>query len=119
MVTIGWTGWLDKKDMKQMTNFQIIYWRDIPAQVKVKAGRERTGRQLSQRFNVAYDEAAMRAGVTESKDYLSQWRRSDWEVREGELAEVADALAAELEAAYPPERLRKLIKQLGFEEGGA
>jgi prolyl-tRNA synthetase len=97
-------------------NYQIIYWRDIPAQVKVKAGRERSGKPLSQRFTVAIDEAAMQAGLTESSDYLSQWRMSDWQEREGEPAEVAEAIAAELEAAYPPQRLRQLIKQLGLEE---
>jgi len=101
-------------------NYQIIYWRDIPAQVKVKAGRERSGKPLSQRFTVAIDEAAMRAGLTESSDYLSQWRMSDWQectpCMAREPAEVAEAVARELEEAYPPQRLRQLIKQLGREE---
>jgi hypothetical protein len=97
-------------------NYQIIYWRDIPAQVKVKVGRERGGKPLSSRFSVAIDEAAMQAGLSESSDYLSQWRMSGWQEREGEPAEVAEAVAAELEDAYPPERLRQLIKQLGLEE---
>ncbi len=99
-------------------NYQIIFWRDIPAQVKVKEGRERTGRPLSKRFNVAIDEAAMRAGLTESGDYLGEWRKSDWQEREGELVETADALAAELEAAYPADRLRTLVAQFGLEKGG-
>lgn len=98
------------------TKYQIIYWRDIPAQVKVKAGRRRAGRPLSSRFPVAIDEAAMRAGITESDDYLAEWRNGDWQEREGELETVADALVAELETAYPPERLRKLVKQHGLEE---
>jgi hypothetical protein len=100
-------------------NYQIIFWRDIPAQVKVKAGRERSGKPLSQRFTVAIDEAAMRAGLTESNDYLSQWRMSGWQEREGEPATVAEAVAAELEEAYPPPRLRQLIQQLGLEEEDA
>ncbi|KAA3658517.1 MAG: hypothetical protein DWQ04_24825 [Chloroflexi bacterium] len=97
--------------------YQIIYWRDIPAQVKVKAGRKRGGRPLSNRFPVAIDEAAMRAGKTESDHYLAEWRNGDWLEREGELDEVAEALIAELEAAYPPERLRSLIQQHGLESG--
>jgi hypothetical protein len=96
--------------------YQIIYWRDIPAQVKVKAGRERKGRELSKRFNVAIDEAAMRAGLTESKVYLAEWRKSDWQDREGELLETVDALVAELEAKYSPERLRALVQQHGLEK---
>jgi hypothetical protein len=98
------------------TKYQIIYWRDIPAQVKAKAGRERAGKPLSQRFSVAIDEAAMRAGLTESGDYLTQWRMSDWQEHNGEPAEVLEALAAELEAAYPPQRLRRLVDQFGLEE---
>lgn len=96
--------------------YQIIYWRDIPAQVKAKAGRKRSGRPLSPRFTVAIDEAAMQAGKTESDDYLAQWRNGDWQEQDGEPEEVVDLLVAELEAAYPPERLRKLVKQYGLEE---
>ncbi len=98
--------------------YQIIFWRDIPAQVKVKAGRERVGRPLSNRFPVAIDKAAMRAGKTESNDYLAEWRSSDWQEREGEPEAVADVLVAELEAAYPPQRLHTLIQQLGLEKEG-
>ena len=99
-----------------LIKYQIVYWRDIPAQVKVKAGRKRMGRPLSNRFPVAIDEAAMRAGLTGSDEYLSQWRNSEWQDRDGELEEVADALVAELEASYPPERLRALIEQHGLED---
>ncbi|MDX1413293.1 MAG: virulence factor [Candidatus Promineifilaceae bacterium] len=95
--------------------FQIIYWRDIPAQVKVKAGRERAGRPLSDRFPVAIDEAAMRAGLTDSTDYLAEWRNGEWQEREGTLGEILDALVAEIEAAYPPKRLRALIQNQGLE----
>ncbi|MCA9984121.1 MAG: virulence factor [Anaerolineales bacterium] len=96
--------------------FQIIYWRDIPAQVKVQAGRrERATRELSQRFQVAIDEAAMRAGFTDTDAYLAEWRASDWEERDGELEPLADELAAELEASYPPERVRAIMANGGFE----
>ncbi len=100
-----------------MPKFQIISWRDIPAQVKVVSGRERVGRPLSKRFPVAIDEAAMRAGLTSSDDYLEQWHPGPWHEREGELEEVADAIVAEIEAAYTPERLKALIEQFGLENG--
>ena len=101
------------------TKYQIIYWRDIPAQVKVKSEQNRAGRPLSNRFPVAIDEAAMRAGKTEAGDYLADWRNGVWQEREGELEQVATALIAELEAAYPPERLRALIQQHGWEKAEA
>ncbi len=102
-----------------MIRYQIIYWRDIPAQVKVKAGRNRAGRPLSGRFTVAIDEAAMRAGLTDADDYLTQWRNGAWLERDGELEQVAAALVTELETAYPPERVRQLVAQHGLEQPGA
>jgi len=99
-----------------MIRYQIIFWRDIPAQVKLKEGRNRIGRPLSSRFTVAIDEAAMRAGLTNSEDYLGQWRNSEWLERDGLLEEIADTLVAGLEDAYPPDRLRILIRQYGLEE---
>jgi hypothetical protein len=100
-----------------ITKYQIIYWRDIPAQVRAKAGRERKSEPLSKRFGVAIDEAAMRAGLTGSEDYLAQWRQSDWQDHDGQPVEVVKAKAAELEAGYPSDRLRKLVEQFGLEEG--
>ena len=96
--------------------YQIIYWRDIPAQVKGRAGRKRLSKPLSNRFPVAIDEAAMRAGKTESDDYLAEWRNGDWQERDGDPDTLMAELVAELEAAYPPERLRQLIRQAGREE---
>jgi hypothetical protein len=58
----------------------------------------------------------MRAGITESDDYLAQWRNGEWQERDGNPEDVADALVADLETSYPPERLRKLVKQHGLEE---
>ena len=98
------------------TQYQIISWRDIPAQVKVKAGRKRSGQPLSERFIAAIDEAAMRAGKTGSDDYMAEWRRSDWKERDGDLEEVATTLVVELEAAFPDERLQFLVEQKGLEE---
>ncbi len=95
--------------------YQIIYWRDIPAQVKGRVGRKRLSKPLSNRFPVAIDEAAMRAGKTESNDYLAEWRSSAWQERVGDPETVLDELVAELESAYPPKRVRQLIQQHGLE----
>jgi hypothetical protein len=100
------------------TQYQIISWRDIPAQVKVRTGKQRSSKPLSERFVAAIDEAAMRAGKTGSDEYMEEWRSSDWREQEGDLEEVAATLVAELEAAYSDERLEKLIKQKGLEVKG-
>ena len=98
------------------TQYQIISWRDIPAQVKVRTGRQRSSKPLSERFISAIDEAAMRAGKTGSDEYIAEWRNGDWQEQEGDLEEIAATLVADLEAAYSNERLQKLIEQKGREK---
>lgn len=98
------------------TKFQIVFWRDIPAQVSMKAGRQRLSRPLSERFPVAIDEAAMQTGKTGSDDYLEEWHKSAWQERNGDPETVIAELVAELEDIYSPARLRKLIRQGGVEQ---
>ena len=91
-----------------MTTYQIVYWRDIPAQVKVGTGRKRSARQMSLRFQEAIDRAAMRSGLFNNDDYLAEWRTGPAEERDGEPEAVAEAVAAEIEAAYDAQRLEAL-----------
>ncbi len=98
-----------------MAIYQIVYWRDIPAQVKTKAGRERAAKQLTERFQIAIDDAAMRAGLVGSDEYLAEWRNAEAQEREGDPESVATAVAAELEATYPDERLTVLVTNKGWE----
>ena len=94
---------------------QVVYWRDIPAQVKARAGRARSGRALSDRFQQAIDRAAMRAGLVNTDEYLAEWRTSEPQERDGDLEAVAAAVAAELEAAYPDDRIDALAENGGRE----
>ena len=99
-----------------MAKLQIVYWRDIPAQVMVKAGRRNQAkRELSLRFTEAIDMAAMRTGAAESDEYLAEWRR-------GDATEVGDDLEAEaqiamdaIESEYNKDRLVALVKNGGYE----
>ena len=88
-----------------MASLIIISWRDVPAQVIVKRGRETAKVQLSQRFQEAVDRAAMRAGKGSSDAYLADWKRSD-------PKPCGDA--ARLEATFTDEALETLIKAKGL-----
>ena len=59
-----------------MASLIVISWRDVPAQIVVKRGRETAKIQLSHRFQEAVDRAAMRAGRGSSDAYLEDWRRA-------------------------------------------
>ena len=92
----------------------IIYWRDIPAQVNAQAGRTRAQAPLSPRFQRAIDRAAMVAGLTNSHDYVTQWRRVARQCL-GDLETSARAESERLEALYDDVRLRALAESGGLE----
>lgn len=93
----------------------IVYWRDIPAQVTVKAGRKTARRELSLRFTEAIDMCAMRVGAADTDAYLAEWRRGAPEPCGDDLEAEADRAAAELEEDYGKDRLRQLVAQDGWE----
>ena len=96
----------------------IVYWRDIPAQVIIKAGRKNAKRQLPERFEQAIDMAAMRTGARDTDDYLAEWRRGEPEDISGDdLEALADAEAARLETEFDVERVKELVANGGRMEG--
>ncbi|MCP5366859.1 MAG: virulence factor [Hyphomicrobiales bacterium] len=101
-----------------MAQLTVVYWRDIPAQVIVKAGRrDQAKRVLDERFEKAIDRAAMRGGARGTDDYLAQWRRADPVEVSNDLEAEAAAKAAELEAAYDDARLAALVAAGGHDTG--
>ncbi|MEA3198308.1 MAG: hypothetical protein QOF32_2360 [Gammaproteobacteria bacterium] len=98
-----------------MGSLIVISWRDIPAQVIVKRGREAAKVQLSHRFQEAVDRAAMRAGKGSSDAYLADWARSTPRPCGDDLKAEAAAEAARLEAKFTDEDLERLIRAKGVD----
>jgi hypothetical protein len=96
----------------------IIGWRDIPAQVVAKRGREVAKVQLTQRFQEAVDRAAMRAGKGSSDAYLADWKRSEPVACGDDLQAEAAAAAAQIEARYSDADLERLIRAKGLDTPG-
>ena len=67
-----------------MAQLIVVYWRDIPAQVIVKRGRD-------------------------TDAYLADWRRADPLPCGDDLEAEAAAHAARLEAEFTDERLKALV----------
>jgi len=97
-----------------MASLIIISWRDIPAQVIVKRGRESAKVQLSARFQEAVDRAAMRAGKGTSDAYLADWKRSDPRPCGDDLHAEAAAEAERIEARFSDDDLEGLIRSKGL-----
>ncbi len=98
-----------------MAQLTIVYWRDIPAQVIVKAGRKNAKIQLTERFEKAIDRAAMRAKLHGSDAYLEEWRRGTPEDCGDDLEAEAAAAASRIETVYDDARLAELVAAGGLE----
>jgi len=84
-----------------MATYQILYWHDIPAQVRAKDAGGRVSAALPARFQEAIDQAAMAAGLIGSDDYTEAFHWGEQQERPGSARDVADTLAAELDAQHP------------------
>ena len=91
-----------------------IYWRDIPAQVNVKAGRKRAKKLLPDRFQHAIDRAAMRAKKIDADAYLEDWRRISVNKQGSDLEELVTETANYLNDEYDEERLEAIVRNKGL-----
>lgn len=96
-----------------MADLIVVYWRDIPAQVIVKKGRQSAKRELPQRFAEAIDMAAMRSGAAETDAYLAEWRKADPVAVSDDLDAEAEKAAAELDTTFDHDTLVALAKAGG------
>jgi hypothetical protein len=81
-----------------MTTYKILYWQEIPTQIKAEGESEDVTVVLDAKFMAQVDILAAKRGLQAADDYLAQWKWSEEEEREGSAREVAEAVKAELEA---------------------
>ena len=95
-----------------MAKLITVYWRDIPSQVITKRGRDTAKVPLTERFQVAIDRAAMRAGKGSSDLYIDEWRR-EARACSNDLGAEARAEADKLEGAFDDAMLERMVKAGG------
>jgi len=95
----------------------IVYWRDIPAQVIVRKGRQTAKRELPARFAEAIDMCAMRVGARDTDAYLADWRKGEPAPVSDDLEAEADRAAAALDQAWDDGRLKALVGAGGRNHG--
>jgi hypothetical protein len=83
-----------------MATYQILYWKDIPAQVKVFRGKRPVSKPMPDRFQQEIDRVAMKEGLAGTDAYLDQWQWTEKRERDGDVEEVIETLLRELEAVY-------------------
>ena len=80
-----------------VAKYQILYWRDLPSQVKAWDGFEEVKIDLPPVFTERIDAAAQRLGLTKGDDYIAQLRWGEELERPGTPQEVVAAIQQELE----------------------
>ena len=89
-----------QRDGSAKAKFQILYWQDVPSQVKAWDDFNEIKLELPQRFTVRIDALAQTKGLTSTDDFLAQWKWSEELERAGTAGEVAQAVKLELEAKF-------------------
>ena len=83
-----------------MASVQILYWKDIPVQVRARDEKGRASLPMPDRFQVAIDLAAMLAGITGSDAYTELYVWQNLGDRAGTAQEVVAAVVAELDEQF-------------------
>lgn len=83
-----------------MAKYQILFWQEIPTQVKAWDEFDEAKVQLNPIFMERVDALAQKEGKIDSTSYLGAFKWSEEKEREGEADDVADAIKEELEAEF-------------------
>jgi hypothetical protein len=98
---------------RESPRLTVIYWRDIPAQVKARAGRSRVSAPLPDRFMVAVDRAATVARKTTTDEYIAEWREETRPCGADLQAEV-DLEVKRLADEYSDDLIRTYVNNGGW-----
>ncbi|MCB0190508.1 MAG: virulence factor [Anaerolineae bacterium] len=90
-----------------MARYQILYWEHIPLGVKATDINGTVRENLPPRFQKAVENASSKAGHKSAAQYTSMFKWGDEFEREGTAAEVASAVAKELDDTWDEEAALK------------
>ncbi len=83
-----------------MATYKVLYWQEIPSQIRAEDDQDEVSLPLAPKFMERIDQLAVQRGLRNADDYLAQWKWSEDQERDGSAQEVAEAVRAELEAAW-------------------
>lgn len=83
-----------------MAFYQILYWQDVPTQVKAWDDFDEIRVELSSKFTEKIDRLAMAQKLTGADDYMSQLKWGEELERDGTVEEVAEEIKKQLDAEF-------------------
>ena len=88
-----------QNDANARSKFQILYWQDIPSEVKAWDDFDEVKISLPEKFTVLIDTSAQKQGLISQDAYSAHLRWGDALERAGSPREVAESVRKELESA--------------------
>jgi methanogenic corrinoid protein MtbC1 len=85
-----------KSNGHSKSQFQILYWQDIPSEIKAWDDFDEVKLNLPEKFIIRIDASAQKQGLISQDAYAAHFRWSDPAERAGSPREVAEALCKEL-----------------------
>ena len=84
-----------------MARVSIMYWKEIPAQVKAEDAGGEVSRQLHSRFQEGIDTISMIDGSYGADAYLEAWEWGPEIEMPGSAEEAAESLIQKIESRFP------------------
>lgn len=94
-----------------MARYQILYWEHIPLGVKATDVNGTVRENLPARFQEAVEKASLRAGQTSAAAYTSMFKWGKEQELEGSAAQVAAAVAKQLDETWDEEEALGLFEK--------
>src|SRR5579863_6382356 len=92
---------LNKIDPNAKSKYQILYWQDIPSEVKAWDDHDEVKISLPTRFSEKIDASAQKQKLIQADAFMAHYHWGETEERPGNPQQVIHALKSELEAKFP------------------
>jgi 5-methyltetrahydrofolate--homocysteine methyltransferase len=89
-----------QRDPNAKSKFQILYWQEIPSQIKAWDDFDEIKMDMPSRFADRIDASAQKQGLISQDAYSAHYRWSEISERAGSPQEAAEALKKELEIKF-------------------
>jgi hypothetical protein len=83
-----------------MATYKILYWQEVPSQVKADDGLDEVTLPMPARFMEEIDLLAAKRKLQSADDYLAQWHWSEEMERDGSAEDVASAVVSQLDSQW-------------------
>jgi 5-methyltetrahydrofolate--homocysteine methyltransferase len=95
------TSAASRRSPDAVSKYQILYWQDLPSEIKAWDDHDEVKLALPSRFADRIDARAQKLGLTKGDDFLAHLRWGEELEKAGSPQEVAEAVRRELESAPP------------------